>query len=69
MSDMQEKIEDYLGMGVGTVWVIDPKRRKAFNTDYAGLALHVPEFLTAKGTPIQISIESMFEELNELEGV
>jgi Uma2 family endonuclease len=66
MSDMQEKIEDYLGMGVTTVWVIDPVRRKAFNTDYEGLALPVAEFLTVKDTPIRVSLNALFEELNEI---
>jgi len=63
MSEMQEKIEDYLGMGTRTVWVIDPQRRRAFSTDYAGLAVAVPDFLTVKGTPIQVSIEAIFAEL------
>jgi Uma2 family endonuclease len=26
-SDTQERAEDYLSMGVGTVWIIDPKTR------------------------------------------
>ena len=60
---MQDKIEDYLGMGTRTVWVIDPLRRRAFSTDYAGLAGAVPDFLTVRDTPIQISVESIFAEL------
>src|SRR6201999_91484 len=26
-SDTQERAQDYMGMGVGTVWIIDPKTR------------------------------------------
>ena len=63
MSEMQDKIEDYLGMGTRTVWVIDPLCRRAFSTDYAGLAGAVPDFLTVRDTPIQISVESIFAEL------
>ena len=29
MSEMQERIDDYLAFGVSTVWVIDPRTRKA----------------------------------------
>jgi Uma2 family endonuclease len=66
MSEMQEKIEDYLGMGVRTVWVIDPLRRKASNTDY-GLALPVKEELTVKGTEIRISVREIFAELDDFD--
>lgn len=68
MTEMQAKIEDYLGMGVRTVWVIDPRRRKAFNTDVRGLALPVDE-LTVRGTDIRFSLPEVFEELDELDAL
>ena len=30
MSEIQERIEDYFSMGVRTVWVVDPRRRRAY---------------------------------------
>ena len=36
MSDMLEKVDDYLGMGVGIVWMVGPWRRKAFFADAKG---------------------------------
>lgn len=30
MSDMQERINDYLALGVNYVWVLDPRTRRAF---------------------------------------
>ena len=66
MSEMQEKIEDYLGMGVKTVWVIDPLRRRAFNTDVLGLAVPVADTLRVEGTAVEVGIAEMFAELDEL---
>jgi Uma2 family endonuclease len=65
MSEMQAKIEDYLGLGVRTVWVIDPRRRKAFSTDAHGLAVSVEE-LTVRGTAIRVLLQDVFAELDEL---
>jgi len=41
MSDMHERVDDYLAMGVGSVWVIDPRRRKAYFSTSEGAL--VPE--------------------------
>jgi len=30
MSDLLEKLEEYAAMGVPHIWVVDPRRRKAF---------------------------------------
>ena len=65
MSDMQEKVDEYLDMGVDCVWVVDPRRRKAFQTDVRSLQ-PVTEELTVPGTKIAIPLSEVFEELNEL---
>lgn len=67
MSEMQERVEDYLGMGVPIVWLVDPRRRKAFVVDSAGMR-QVDE-LTAPGTEIKVAVAEVFVELDELEGV
>jgi Uma2 family endonuclease len=66
MSDMQEKVDDYLQMGVEVVWVVDPRRRKAFQTD--GRSLQPVEELTVHGTAIRVTVTEVFAELDELEG-
>ena len=66
MTEMQEKVDDYLEMGVEMVWVIDPRRRKAFQTD--GKSLQPVVELTVPGTPIRVDVAEVFAELNELEG-
>jgi len=65
MSDTQEKVDEYLDMGVDSVWVIDPRRRKAFQTDVR--SLQPVEVLTVPDTRIAIPLSDVFEELNELQ--
>jgi Uma2 family endonuclease len=64
-SDLQEKIDDYLRMGVTTVWVIDPRLRTAVMVDASGLQERVEE-LTVPGTAIRIPRGDVFAELDEL---
>jgi Uma2 family endonuclease len=35
---MQERVDDYLAFGVGYVWVIDPKTRRAWVHTSAGIS-------------------------------
>jgi Uma2 family endonuclease len=65
MSDIQERIDDYLAMGVCTIWVVDPRRRKAYQTD--GQSLQPVETLSVPETPISIPLAEVFAELDELE--
>ena len=64
MSDVQEKVDEYLDMGVASVWVIDPRRRKAFQTDVR--SLQPVEELTVPDTRIAVPLKDIFEELDEL---
>jgi Uma2 family endonuclease len=64
MTDIQEKVDDYLQMGVEMVWVVDPRRRKAFQTD--GQSLQPVAELTVPGTAIQVEVNEVFAELDEL---
>ena len=63
MSAMMEKVNDYLGMGIAKVWLIDPRRRKAYEVDVAGYSpveqLQVPE------TGIRLTVSEAFAELDE----
>ena len=64
-SDLQEKIDDYLRMGVEMVWVVDPRLRTAFTVDASGRQERVEE-LTLPGTAIRIARADVFAELDEL---
>jgi Uma2 family endonuclease len=67
MSEIQERVEDYLAMGVQTVWVIDPRRRRAYEAIPSGALQPVPTELTITGTEIRIPIPDIFAELDEME--
>jgi Uma2 family endonuclease len=67
MSDIQERVEDYLSMGVPTVWVVDPRRRRAYAAAANGALEPAPTELTVPGTEIRIPIPGIFAELNEME--
>jgi len=63
--NLQEKIDDYLKMGVEAIWVINPRLRKAFEVRDGGL--FPVEELTVPGTEIRVTTAEVFEELNELQ--
>jgi len=65
MGAMQEKIDDYRAMGVGVVWVVDPWRRLAYQTD--GRSLQQVDELRVRGTAIHVRTSQAFAGLNELE--
>ncbi len=68
MSEMYEKLDDYLAMGVASVWVIDPRRRKIWDTDEAGKLQMRDDALRVAGTPIRLAAEDLFRQLNKLQG-
>jgi Uma2 family endonuclease len=67
MSDIQERVEDYLAMGVPTVWVVDPRRRRAYSATAGGALQPAPTELTVAGTEIRIPAHDIFAELDEME--
>ena len=67
MSDMQERVEDYLAMGVQAVWVVDPRRRRVYAALSSGALQPAPTELTVAGTEIRIPTADIFAELDELE--
>lgn len=65
MSEMVEKIEEYLAMGVTAVWVVDPRRRTALFADVQGT--RPTDTLTVPGTDIRLAVRDAFVELDKLE--
>jgi Uma2 family endonuclease len=66
MIEMQERVDDYLGMGGEMVWLVDPRRRKGFVVSAEGQ--RPVEELTVPGTAIRVELGAVFAELDELEG-
>jgi Uma2 family endonuclease len=66
MSEMQERVDDYLRMGVRAVWVLDPWRRKAFAAAHEGELISVKSALSLDGTAVHIALDDVFRELDRL---
>ncbi len=63
MSEMQERVADYLAMGVPKVWVIDPRRRRAFAHDASGVIREYAEdgILRTGTPPIEMPLAAVLE--------
>lgn len=57
-------LADYLEMGVGIVWLIDPIYRAAFTFDASGLHEADPTRLTVPGSPILVDLTEPFAALD-----
>lgn len=64
MSEMQQRVDDYLLMGVKNVWLIDPWRKKAYTAVAEGGLQSVGETLTVPGTLVCVSVGELFAELD-----
>jgi len=61
MSRIEVRINDYLAMGVATVWILDPSTRQAFvATAVEGLQEVKTGILLAEGTRIQLALSEIF---------
>lgn len=67
MSEIQERVEDYLAMGVQAVWVVDPRRRRAYEALRSGALQPALTELAVAGTAIRIPVADIFAELDDLE--
>jgi Uma2 family endonuclease len=66
VSEQQEKIDEYVAMGVEHIWIIDPHRRTMAVADASGTRM-VTEYGMA-GTRVRITREMLFAEIEELAG-
>jgi Uma2 family endonuclease len=60
MSSMQERIDDYLTFGVENLWILDPRRRKAFWADANGIHEAPDAVLHAIGEPVSIDLAGLW---------
>jgi Uma2 family endonuclease len=60
-SDTQERAQDYHAMGVGTVWIIDPKTRTGRTC--SGAEWIESARLEVKGTPLYVNLAEIFSQL------
>ena len=61
-ADLQQRCQDYLNMGVETIWIIDPKTRSGRMCLNRGW---IPaERLEVAGTPIHVDLNVLFSQLD-----
>lgn len=63
LRSMQDRIDDYLAFGVPNIWILDPVARRAYVCSRQGLREPEDGTLRASGTPIEISLPELFQEL------
>jgi Uma2 family endonuclease len=65
LTGLQEKIDDYLSMGVENIWVIDPLKHIVYRATSKGFE-RVEGILTIDGTPVEINLVEVFQQLDDL---
>lgn len=65
-SDLQERCQDYIQMGVETVWIIDPKTRSGRMC--SGAEWLAAERLEVAGTPIYVELPRLFAQIDTQAG-
>jgi Uma2 family endonuclease len=61
MEDMQERIEDHLRFGVPYIWVISPRRKKAYVVTRAGMVEAMSGCLETRDPDISVPFAVFFE--------
>jgi len=67
LAKIRERVFDYASIGVPTSWVIDPWRRTAYIASGDGILHETSSSLTVPATPISITVDEIFAELDRLE--
>ena len=65
LGELQERVNDYAGLGVEHLWAIDPWKRRGWLASTAGFVQPADGLLRIPGTAIQVSLAEMFTELDE----
>jgi Uma2 family endonuclease len=60
MTTIQEKLDDYLTFGVPHIWILDPRRRKAFSYGEEGLVQIVDAFMT-HSPEVVLPVKDLFD--------
>jgi len=66
LADIREQADEYIAMGVATVWIVDPRRRTAYVADRTGLNSAM-DVLSAAGSPIVVPLAQVFAYLDKME--
>ena len=65
LRETQERVNDYIAMGVEHVWVVDPWKRVGYHASVSGYTQPEDGFLRVAGTPIAVSLANLFAAMDE----
>ena len=65
LNKMQERVNDYIAMGVENVWVVDPWSRIAYYASERGFLRAEDGTLRIEGTAVAVTLAEVFAELDE----
>jgi len=63
LSELQERVDDYASIGVGTIWAIDPWRQKVYHASTCGFDQPTDGVLRVKGSAATITASELFAEI------
>lgn len=63
MRRMQERIEDYRRLGVGSIWILDPGTKRGYDCQHSGW-LDATEF-AIPNTPIRLPLMDLFARMRQ----
>jgi Uma2 family endonuclease len=64
LKNMRKRIQDFIDMGVRTVWIFDPTTRTAHVCTASAMTEHTSGILRVEGTEIKLSIDEAFSTLD-----
>ncbi len=64
LRSLQERVQDYLEMGVTSIWAVDPWNRVAYYASTQGYLQPTDGYLRLPGTEAAVSLEELFHELD-----
>ena len=65
LGELQDRVNDYAGLGVEHIWAIDPWTRRGWLASTQGFLQPGDSILRIPGTPIAVSLVDLFTELDE----
>ncbi len=65
VGELQERVNDYAGLGVEHIWTIEPWKRLGYVASRRGFVQPADGVLRIAGTAIEVSLAELFAELDE----
>jgi Uma2 family endonuclease len=61
---LEDRVDDYIALGVGNIWVLDPVKRRAYICTKGSFREPDEGILVVPGSPIQIPLKDLFADLD-----